>query len=111
MYRAICARANYLSQDRLDIKFGVKGIGRRMARPRRRDWRKLIRLVEYLIGRERYINHFRYQENVTKVDVWTDTDYAGCRETRKSTSGALISSGEVWVTNAGMTRAARFLHV
>ena len=28
-----------------------------------------------------------------KLDVWTDTDYAGCRETRKSTSGGLIMLG------------------
>ena len=27
------------------------------------------------------------------IDVWTDTDYAGCRETRKSTSGGIIHWG------------------
>ena len=43
-YRALTARGNYLAQDRSDIRFAVKELSRRMARPRRRDWRRLVRL-------------------------------------------------------------------
>ena len=53
MYRAATARGNFLSQDRFDIKFAVKELSRKMAKPNQRDWRKLIRLAKYLIGRER----------------------------------------------------------
>ena len=28
------------------------------------------------------------------MNIWSDTDYAGCRETRKSTSGGLITIGD-----------------
>ena len=36
---------------------------------------------------------FDYQRSINKIHVWTDTDYAGCRDTRKSTSGGLIMIG------------------
>ena len=92
-YRSITARANFLSQDRSDIKYAVKELTRHMAKPRCKDEKKLIRLGKYLIGRERYICRFDYQDKVSKLSVWTDTDYAGCRETRKSTSGGLVQYG------------------
>ena len=65
-----------------------------MSKPRVKDMRKLVRLGKYLIGRERYVLKFDYQGEVKKLDVWTDTDYAGCRETRKSTSGGTIHFGK-----------------
>ena len=93
-YRALTARGNYLGQDRSDIRFAVKELSRRMAKPRRRDWRRLVRLGKYLVGKERFINEFNYQKRNQFIDVWTDTDYAGCRETRKATSGGLIMLGK-----------------
>ena len=100
MYRAITARANYLSQDRSDIKFAVKELSRHMARPCRRHWRKIIRLGKYLIGKQRFVCDYEYQEKYNKIDVWTDTDYAGCRETRKSTSGGVVLLGNI-LSSAG----------
>ena len=64
-----------------------------MANPRHKDMRRLIRLGKYLIGRERYVCKFDYQEKVNEIVVWTDTDYAGCRETRKSTTGGVTQIG------------------
>ena len=49
-FRAVAARANYLSGDRPDIQYSVKEICRRMAKPVKGDWDKLIRLVRYLRG-------------------------------------------------------------
>ena len=65
-----------------------------MSSPRKRDWRKLLRLAKYLVTRERFVVDFKYQEAITRIDVWTDTDYAGCRETRKSTSGGVFRLGK-----------------
>ncbi len=93
-YRGLVARANYLSVDRLDIKYSVKELSRWMSAPRNKDWRKLIRLGKYLVGREKYIVKYDYQGSVKCLDCWTDTDYAGCRDTRKSTSGGLIRFGK-----------------
>ena len=44
MYRAMVARANYLSQDRGDIAFAVKELCRHMSKPRNCDWTALKRL-------------------------------------------------------------------
>ena len=48
---------------------------------------------------------FKYQEEVKKINVWVDTDYAGCRKTRKSTSGGLLMLGEHVVKGWSTTQA------
>ena len=50
MFRAIAARANYLSQDRSDIQFAVKELCKFMSAPTSKDWTSLIRLARYLKG-------------------------------------------------------------
>ena len=70
-------------------------ICRKMSKPRRRDWDKLVRLAKYLKGKERYVQSYRYQKSTAKdsnkfVNVWVDTDWAGCPETRRSTSGGIV---------------------
>ena len=47
-FRAVAARANYLAADRPDIQYSVKEICRRMAKPVKGDWQKLVRLGRYL---------------------------------------------------------------
>ena len=47
-FRAVAARANYLSGDGPDIQYALKEICRRMAKPFKTDWEKLIRLGRYL---------------------------------------------------------------
>ena len=87
VYRALVARGNYLAQDRSDIGFAVKELCRSMSDPSEGDWTALNRLGRYLCGKERVVIKYPYQDNSRKLEVWVDTDYAGCRRTRKSTSG------------------------
>ena len=93
IFRGIVARANYLSQDRSDIKFATKELSRRMAKPRIRDVNAAKRLARYLSTRTRTICHFRKQKMPKEIEAWSDSDWAGCLETRKSTSGGLIKFG------------------
>jgi len=92
-YRAIVARANYLCQDRSDIQFAVKELCRAMSNPTQGNWTALKRLGRYLIGRTRMVNTFQYQGQLKDLTIWTDTDFAGCRKTRKSTSGGVAMLG------------------
>jgi hypothetical protein len=92
-YRAMTARCNYLSQDRSDIQYAVKELCRSMSRPTVEDWVKLKHLAKYLKDKTRYRTVYRYQGPVNKVTVYTDTDYAGCHKTRKSTSGGILQVG------------------
>ena len=64
-----------------------------MAEPTRRDLRKLRRLGRYLKGRPRLVVDFKWQEPCGVVKVMSDSDWAGCRRTAKSTSGGVIMRG------------------
>jgi hypothetical protein len=81
-YRAMVARANYLSQDRSDIQFSVKELCRAMLEPTVGNWMALKRLGRYLVGRSRMTISFEYQDKVSQMAVWTDTDFAGCVRTK-----------------------------
>ncbi len=63
------------------------------------------RLGRYLLGKERYVVKFEYQEWEGKLSVWTDTDYAGCLRTRKSTSGGLVRLGKHLVKSWSNTQS------
>merc|ERR1711973_531261 len=104
-YRASVARGNYLAQDRTDIQYAVKELSRSMSKPTEGDWAALKRLGRYLVGKTRMKVLFKYQEEVKKIHVWADTDYAGCRKTRKSTSGGLLMIGEHVVKSWSTTQA------
>ena len=93
MYRAHVARANYLSQDRSDIQFAVKELCRKMSAPMESDWLKLKRLAPYLKDKTRSKTLFQYQGPPAGLEVYTDTDYAGCERTRRSKSGGVILFG------------------
>ena len=61
-YRALAARANYLSLDRPDIAFAAKECCRKMAEPSSLDWAALLRLTRYLAGRPRLVYSFPWQD-------------------------------------------------
>ena len=83
----------FLSQDRTDIGYAVKELSRRMSKPEVKDMKDMKRLGRYLIGRERVHIRFERQDRCNIIDIWTDTYYAGCVETRKSISGGLVLIG------------------
>jgi len=91
-FRGSAARANYLAIDRLDCQFAAKEVCRWMSKPTEAAWQALKRLCRYLVGLPRMIFHYRWQ-TVDHVDVYTDTDWAGCPRTRKSTSGGCAILG------------------
>ena len=81
-YRAAPARLNYLSQDRSDIQFAVKEACRHMTNPRVCDWNKIKRIGRYLIKHPKCVIVYKYQRDVCDINVWTDSDFAGCKGTR-----------------------------
>ena len=94
IFRGVVARGNYLSIDRSDIRFAIKELARRMSKPRNIDYQQLVHFGRYLRGKMRVVNQYRYQKNWKIMDVWSDTDQAGCLETRKSTTGGIVMFGE-----------------
>ena len=53
----------------------------------------LRHLVRYLIGRPRLVWQFLHQDPTSTLRTSVDTDFAGCVETRRSTSGGLSRRG------------------
>lgn len=93
MYRSLTMRAAYLSMDRPDIIYSVKEAARDMSRPTESSWLKLKRLARYLIGKPRLVWTFTDQNWVGKFVIKSDSDDAGCKETRKSTSSGFLFHG------------------
>jgi hypothetical protein len=91
MFRSVVARANYLAQDRPDIRYTVKELCRRMSKPNRSDWMALKKLCRYLRGRPRLRQRAVCGGGGPGVlSVYVDSDWAGCRETRRSTNGGVL---------------------
>ena len=80
MYQALTARANYLAQDRSDIQFSVKELARSMSKPTWGSWKQLVKLGKYLKTHNRFGLMYRYQDLPQGLEIWTDTDYAGCKK-------------------------------
>ena len=63
------------------------------------------RLCRYLVGLPRMV--FRYQwQSAETIDVYTDTDFAGCPRTRKSTSGGCVLIGKHTIKSWSSTQAS-----
>ena len=94
-FRGLVATANYSAQDPPDIQFATKEVCRCMLKPTRRCWVKLKRIARYLLEHPRAITQFKKGGNLDVIKVFTDSDWAGCRKTRKSTSGGIVVLGGV----------------
>ena len=93
-YRRAVARLNYLAQDRQDISFATKELARRMAAPCEGDACSLKRLLRYLKTHPRCFVTYEWQETPTTVTCYVDSEWAGCKRTRRSTSGGVLFLGK-----------------
>ena len=103
-FRGAAARGNYLATDRLDCQFATTEVCRFMAKPTTHSWTDLKRLVRYLAGQPRLVYVYRLQET-SHLDTYTDTDWAGCPRTRKSTSGGCVLLGRHTIKHWSSTQA------
>ena len=92
-YRALAARANYLSLDRPDIQCAAKEACREMSQPTTRSLARMKRLARYLLQFPQAI--IRYGEEGEGggdgfIDAYSDSDWAGCPKTRRSTTGGVL---------------------
>jgi hypothetical protein len=104
-FRAVAARLNYLAQDSPDIQFAAKEVCREMARPNQSSWRKLKVLARFMLGRESVVWKYAWQNSPPELLLYTDSDWAGCRRTRRSTSGGLIMLGGHCIKTWSSTQA------
>ncbi|KAL0433573.1 UNVERIFIED_CONTAM: Retrovirus-related Pol polyprotein from transposon TNT 1-94 [Sesamum latifolium] len=86
MYAQVCTRP--------DIAFAVGMLGRFQSNPSLDHWRAAKKVMRYLQGTKDYMLMYRRTENLEVVG-YSDLDFAGCVDSRKSTSGYIfmIASG------------------
>ena len=92
-YRSVTARLNYIGPDRVDLQYATKEAARHMAVPRESHLNGLCKIGKYIAGRPRLISHFKWQTPCTMITGFTDSDWAGCTVTARSTSGGIVSVG------------------
>ena len=103
-YRELAARANYLAQDRCDIQYAVKELCRGMCTPTKGDVKKLRRLGRYLITTPRTVVRYNWQSEQDSLYSFSDSDFAGCRRTAKSTSGGVVMLGTHYIKSWSSTQ-------
>ena len=89
-YRALVARCNH-APDRPDIAFAVNELPRSMAIPTKGDMTILKRLGRYLLEKPRLRQWHGWQPSQYRIKTYSDADWAGCKSTRKSTTGGVIT--------------------
>ena len=90
-------RANYLAEDRPEIKFSAKEAARHMAEPSVLGMDAVKRIVRFLIGAPRLVQRMERQAPQTVAKAWSDGDWAGCKRTRKSTSSFVLMHGQHFI--------------
>ena len=95
-YRAIVGKLLWLALIRPDISYATKELSRDLTAPTTESITKVKHLLRYIAGTKDYCQ--RLCPNVTlessnctlDLDCYVDSDWAGCRSTRKSTSGTVV---------------------
>ena len=103
-FRAMAARANYLAQDRPDIAYACKEVCRDMAKPTEASQDKLKKVARYLRDNPRMVYHYPWQGS-EPIKIHVDSDWAGCWETRRSTSGGIATIGQHLIKHWSNTQA------
>ena len=92
-FRSDCMRLGYLSQDRPDLLFSSKEIARGMSSPEKRHQPALKRACRYLLRAREVAWVFQKQRWPGLVKAWSDSDWAGCQVTRRSSTGCSVTFG------------------
>ncbi len=107
LFRALAARANYLAMDRPECAYATKELCRFFATPTRTGVEQLKRLIRYLSSAPRLVWHFGVHTTAdpSELNVFVDTDFAGCHITRRSTSGGAACRGNHLIKHWSTTQA------
>ena len=105
LYRRTVARLNYASLDNPFIAFATKEASRTMSAPSVGDKVKLKRILRFLRSRHSTTYRYRWQDEQETIEGLSDSDWAGCRRTRRSTSGGVVMHGSHLIHHWSRTQA------
>ncbi|KAL0454779.1 UNVERIFIED_CONTAM: Retrovirus-related Pol polyprotein from transposon RE2 [Sesamum latifolium] len=96
-YRRLVGKLIYLTVTRPDISFAVGLVSQFMDKPRSVHWEAALRILKYIkasLGKRLLFKRYGY----VKIEAYSDADYAGLKDDRKSTSEYYTYVGENLVT-------------
>ncbi|CAA7014470.1 unnamed protein product [Microthlaspi erraticum] len=89
-YASVVGSLNYVQTcTRPDITFAVGMLGRYQSNPGMDHWKAAKKFLKYLQGTKEHMLTFR-RSNHLEIIGYSDSDYAGCVDSRKSTFGYLF---------------------
>jgi len=92
LYKQAVGSLMYLTATRPDLMYVVSLISRFMENPSESHWNAVKRILRYIKGTIELGMLYKRGEDITLV-AYTDSDYAGDVDDRKSTSGFVFSLG------------------
>ncbi|KAL0336490.1 UNVERIFIED_CONTAM: Retrovirus-related Pol polyprotein from transposon RE2 [Sesamum radiatum] len=96
-YRRLVGKLIYLTVTRPDISFAVGLVSQFMDKPRLVHWEAALRILKYIKASPGKGLLFKRHGHV-KIEAYSDADYAGAKDYRKSTSGYCTYVGGNLVT-------------
>ncbi|KMQ81993.1 integrase core domain protein [Lasius niger] len=110
LYREAIGSLMYLSiATRPDITFAVNRASRHMEKPSKLHWNAVKRILKYLKGTLNYGLRFGISQD-RHLQAYSDSDYAGELETRRSTTGYLVKWGSGIVSELAKTAIRCAVH-
>ena len=85
-FRSLAGKLQYLTLTRPDLQFSVNYICQKMHQPSNSDFSLLKRILRYVKGTFEMGISIKSNTSSTLV-CYSDSDWAGCKETRRSTGG------------------------
>ncbi|KAL9233675.1 hypothetical protein vseg_008639 [Gypsophila vaccaria] len=92
LYRSLAGALQYLTFTRPDISYAVQQICLFMHDPREDHFGALKRIIRYIQGTTHFGLHLRRSETGS-LNAYTDADWGGCPDSRRSTSGYCVYLG------------------
>ncbi|CAH9100364.1 unnamed protein product [Cuscuta epithymum] len=93
LYRSLAGALQYLTFTRPDISYAVQQICLFMHDPRAPHLHALKRILRYVKGTLRFSLHLR-PSPIDSLISYSDADWGGCPDTRRSTSGYCVYLGD-----------------
>ncbi|CAA7036579.1 unnamed protein product [Microthlaspi erraticum] len=91
-FRSIAGKLQYLILTRPDIQFAVNFVCQRMHSPTMTDFSLLKRILRYIRGTTAFGLHLHKNTSLS-LTSYSDSDWAGCQDTRRSTTGFCVFLG------------------
>ncbi|UYV62468.1 hypothetical protein LAZ67_2000715 [Cordylochernes scorpioides] len=89
-FREVIGSLMHLScLTRPDITFALNKVSQKLAAPTKYDWEAVKRIFKYIVGTTEYGIMYQKGHKVGVLESFSDADFAGDPETRRSTSGVV----------------------